>query len=224
MRRLVFAAAALAAAACSSPGAAPSNPASRFEVRHGDKILAREEFTRTGGRLRGALTVPGQVRVAYDAQVTDNGATERVDAQIFDAMALPGAKPAQRSQARFQGDSVFATTTAGDSTRHSAALTSEGAVFYLNPSVAWAEEIVRRAKAMSGDKAQVPVFLASNNGKTDTATVRLRGDSAIIALAGAEMRLALDSTGSVTGGAVPSQGVRLIRLSADSAVADSAGR
>lgn len=216
----------MAIAACGpaarGPSAAPTAvPTARseragFVVKHGEALVATEQFQRNGDELTGELLVPNQVKVRYTARLHDNASMSEVEAQVFPADAPANAKPAQQSRGRFRGDSVEVETRSGDTTHDTTVATQAGAVFYMNPSFAMVEQIVRRARAIGGAEVSVPVFLASAQGRTAAATVRFIGaDSARVSLAGTEIRLAIDSTGRILSAAIPSQGVTVVRTIPD---------
>ncbi|MBA1993675.1 hypothetical protein, partial [Escherichia coli] len=89
----------------------------------------------------------------------------------------PNAAAARRATAVFRSDSVIVENVSGDSTTTTRYGTQVGAVPYVNPSVAIAEQIVRRARVLGGGpQAQpvgsvpIPVFVAGTGGQTVVAT------------------------------------------------------
>ncbi|HET8650133.1 MAG TPA: hypothetical protein VFL95_08840 [Gemmatimonadales bacterium] len=185
-------------------------------MKHGEALVATEQYQVSRDQLTGELLVPNQVKVRYTAKLRDDGSTSEVEARVFPADAPANAAPAQQSRGRFRGDSVEVETRSGGTTHDTTVATQSGAVFYMNPSFAMVEQIVRRARALGGAEASVPVFLASALGQTAAATVRFTSaDSARVSLAGTEIRLAIDSTGRILWGAIPSQDVTIVRTSPD---------
>lgn len=88
-----------------------------------------------------------------------------------------------------------------------------GAVPFVNLSGLSLELMLRRARAIGGESANVPLLLG--NGGTLTASVRRVGaDSATVTLGGVELRARTDAEGRLLGADVPSQGVVFERLAA----------
>ena len=87
----------------------------------------------------------------------------------------------------------------------------EGALPVLNPSVAFIEQLVMRAKTLSSEPSvSVPVFLIGTQNSS-TASVSFKADSAVIIYANVVMRVAISATGRVRGGVVPAQQVTITR-------------
>lgn len=121
----------------------------------------------------------------------------------------PDAAPERRLTATVEGDSVRVTFDGG---RERAFPSSPDAILYADPSPAGIEQVLRRARAVGGDTAVVPVFNLED-GTTTATVVRWTGaDSAVLTVAGVEMRAAVAVDGSLLGGVAPSANVRVVRL------------
>jgi hypothetical protein len=186
-------------------------------VKHGEALVATEQFQVSRDQLTGELLVPNQVKVRYAAKLRDDGSTSEVEALVFPADAPANAAPAQQSRGRFRGDSVEVETRSGGTTHDTTVATQSGAVFYMNPSFAMLEQVLRRARAIGGHTMTVPVFVSSANGQTMPATVRFVGsDSARVSLGGTEIRLQIDAASRIVSAAIPSQEVTVVRTRPDS--------
>lgn len=198
-----------------APGLAAQRPAEQggFVVLRGADTLAVERFSRGVDRLEGELLdrTIGQ-RWSYAAQLGPGGLVPTIETAIRTATAAEDAPPWQRATLTFRGDSVIAEIRSGESTQTQRLGSREGALPYLNLSLAIVEQILHRARALGGERVEVPLFAVSG-GQTFAAAVERRGrDSAVVSLGGVEMRLATDSEGRVLGGGVPAQGISLRRV------------
>lgn len=179
----------------------------------GDTI-AIERFTRSAEQLRGELLVSAAgVRFSYVATLTPDAAVTQLENALRPAAADSATPPQQSAVITFRGDSAIAVITQGSQTVTQRLGSRAGALPFLNPSFALVEQLVRRAFAIGGDSVGVPTFLVQG-GQTLSVTVRRLGaDSVIVDLAGgAPARLAVSPDGSITGGAVPAQGLRIVRV------------
>jgi len=190
-----------------------------FVLRRGADTVVVERFSRTRDLLSGDIDVRGQGSIEYQASLDYPAQTvSRILVGMVPA-STPKATATQRATAVFRGDSVIVENVFGDSTRTNRYATQVGAVPYVNPSVAMAEQIVRRARVLGGGpQAQpvgsvpLPVFVAGTGGQTVVATVTFAGaDSVQLNLAGTALRFAIDRNLRIVGGAVPSQGLTIVR-------------
>jgi hypothetical protein len=183
-----------------------------YVVRRGSDTVVVERASWSRDLLSGDLSVSGQGNVEYQVTIEPAQTVSRLVVGVVAPAAGPAGAATQRSTATFSGDTVVVETIRGDSTRVTRFATREGAIPYINPSMALAEQILRRARVVGGPEVEVPVFLTSGSIQTVTATVSFVGsDSARIALGGAELRFATDATGRVLGGTIPSQGLSIER-------------
>lgn len=92
-----------------------------------------------------------------------------------------------------------------------------GTIPMLNPSVAFVEQVMMRARAMAGDGAQIPILIVGAPQPL-SAVVRWVGtDSATLQYAGVTMQLAIASDGRLLGGGVPAQNIAIVRSAATDA-------
>jgi len=220
---------ALALAACVGsppPEVIPALPADRdssapslppperavFVIRRGGDTLFVERFSRTRDLLSGDIDARGQGSIEYQASLDHPAETvSRIVAGIVPA-GTPAGTATRRATANFRGDSVIVENVVGDSTRTDRYATRAGAIPYINPSMALAEQMVRRARVVGGTQVELPVFVAGTGGQTVTASVTFAGaDSAQVNLAGTTLRFAVDREGRLLGGLVPEQGLTVSR-------------
>ncbi len=87
-----------------------------------------------------------------------------------------------------------------------------GALVLVNSSLA---QIAHFASALGpGEADTIPMFLASG-GQTLPALLQRRGDTTRILLGGVETVFLHDASGAVTGGHIPAQGIRIVRVTGD---------
>ena len=218
--------AALAASACAAPAVrapepglpagsgsmqAPAAAPESFVLLQGNDTIAVETFTRTATTLQAELSARTGGRFSYDAQLAADGTVPRIELRAFTPGTPAGGAPAQRAIASFRGESVSGQSFVGDSSRTATVATTRGAIPYVNPSPSLMEQIVRRARALGGAEAQVPVFIIGA-GQTLTATVRTVGaDSAVLSLGGTDIRARVDRAGALLGASVGAQNLRIVR-------------
>ena len=208
--RLALAAALLAGAA--RPGAA--QPAA-FVVLRGADTLAAERYTRAADRVRGerALGAAG-IRQTYDLALGAAETVASIAGAVYRTGAGAGAAPLQEYAATFDSAGVV-FRAGGREQRHAAPARS---LPFVNLSAAILEQLVRRARAVGGDRAEVPVVVLAG-AQNATASVRWLGaDSASVTL-GVEVRAHVARDGTLLGAAVPAQQVRFVRVGAGEAPA-----
>ncbi|MCC6931065.1 MAG: alpha/beta fold hydrolase [Gemmatimonadaceae bacterium] len=210
----------VALAAVASPGVsragaqAPARGEALLLIRGSDTISV-ERLRRTRERLESELLLKGanmriHIRVDTDAE---GRATHLSNAARL-ATADVNSPPMQQGEVRFTGDSVIADLTGGGRTVTQRFATKPGAIPYLNPSFAMVELIVQRARAMGGDSVEVPVWNLQGGTTAMTRVARRGRDTVVVSLGGLPVYLAVDATGSITGGSIPAQGVTIARTRA----------
>ncbi|HEX9164785.1 MAG TPA: alpha/beta fold hydrolase [Gemmatimonadales bacterium] len=184
-----------------------------FIMLRGSDTIAIEAFRRTPGKLDVDLVERlTKSRHTFAVTIGRDGTVSRVENQYRRADATPDAKPLQTAVLLMVGDSVIAEITGPTGTRIQRLGTRPGALPYVNPSMALVELMLARATALGGDSVAIPMFFVAG-GQTLTATVRRVGaDSAVVAFAmGQDFRLARDREGRILGGAIPAQGLTVVR-------------
>ena len=109
---------------------------------------------------------------------------------------------------QLQGDSMSVQLQGRD--MHFA--TKAGAIVYFNPSMGLLEQAVMRARALGGQTAEVPLFASEGGATVPLQVTWIGSDSARLSLNGVVFNVALGKDGRVTGMAVPSQNVRVVRV------------
>lgn len=214
---LVVTVACAALAAPAAPGAARAQTGSGYSmylVRGTDTLMA-ERIVRSAGALVGQFRTQGGAVVSYVAVLDDSARITQLDI----AATPRGARPSF-ARLRFAGDTLIAINTS-DSTK----LGAEGAtarlgaahdaILQINPSVAFMDQIVRRARMLSRAGAASPVtvpLLFTQGGVQVNASVTWVGsDSALLTVAATQTRFAIAPDGGVLGGTIPSQGIAIVR-------------
>jgi len=176
-----------------------------FVMLRGADTVVVERSTRTPTRLEGELLVPSSAtKVAFGAALTPAG----LMTSFQSSLSLGGATaPATTVTLSFQGDSVIANA-AGQLLRIRA---GAGALPYASPSLALLEQALIRAKAIGGPSATIPFFFLAGGATVPVTITWLGADSATLDMANVVMRLAVSPSGRLLGGAVPSQGARIVR-------------
>lgn len=211
MRRLIPLVLALALAV----GTAPTLPAQQdaFIMLRGNDTIAIEVFRRLPGRLDVDLSERiTRTRLTIAAERTPAGLVRRLENQVRRADAAPGSPALQQAVLTFAGDSVIAELAGPAGARTQRLATQPGALPYVNPSTAFVEVLLERARALGGDSVRVPLFHVAG-GQTLPTMVRWHGgDSAVVTFAPRqEFRLRVGADSRIVGGVAPGQGLRLVR-------------
>lgn len=187
-----------------------------FTLLHDRDTIATERFERTPERLRGTLVrLIGEnlrERVTYDATLLPDASAPLLQFSAWKADDPEGMPARQIGRVIFKDDSVAideATPLGGASTRVLG--TRRSALAYLNLSTALLEQATRRASTSRGGPLPVS-FFSLDGGQTALGAVRRLGpDSTAVAIGTVEFRLRVDADGRILGGAIPSQGLLILR-------------
>ncbi|HET9685114.1 MAG TPA: alpha/beta fold hydrolase, partial [Gemmatimonadaceae bacterium] len=191
-----------------------------FLVRHAQDTLAVETMSHDGARLDASLRLRAPVvTLGQQVALSDSGTVRQIVTTV--SAGARGDSLVQRGVLTIFGDSALSHvedarlgTRQGDRYVRIPA----GAVPFVNLSGLSLELILRRARALGGDTARVPVILVG--GQSAVATVMRNGaDSVLLALGIAVLRARTDADGRFLGAVVPSQDVVFERLPGDSPVA-----
>ena len=187
-----------------------------FVVIHDADTLVTERISRSADRVESDFVNSAQgMRIAMTMTLAPDGLVKRAEATVRLASGAPDAPPLQYVTMTFEPDAVLVRTVADDAAPAQRIPLPEGALPFLNLSVATAEQIFIRARSLGGERAQVPIF-AVMGGKIATASV-VWGESghAVLSLEGADLRAHVTLSGEIIDAEVPEQRVRF--LSADAA-------
>lgn len=187
-RRLTTLTIVLAGLACSSPEKQIEANRRYESITYNDTTL--ESFGRTDREVTGVLiSGPGdslrfRIRAAKDDLVTG------VDITLHPA-------------------------TSRDQTLHSTRVgMPKGTLPLLGTSVAFLEQLLRRARAVGGDSVTIPVMQVGAQASLDVFTVIQNGADSVV-LVGADgnqamgLHLAVDGQGRILGGVIPASGSRI---------------
>jgi uncharacterized protein len=177
-----------------------------YVIRAGQDTFAVENFSRSPDRIEGELVGAAIGRTGYVAQIGPDALFTAVNLKAWMPNADPASAPLQEADLTVQGDSVIANITgaAGSVTQRLASET--GALLYLNPSFAMMEQLLRRVEHMGGgESATVPVFVTQGGTLLQATVTRPTPDSAVISMAGQQIRVAVRADGRMTGGVMPAQ-------------------
>jgi dienelactone hydrolase len=180
-----------------------------FIVRTGADTTAIERFHRTPGRVEGELAVPpANARQKYAVDLAPDGSVAKFTVRFW-LMNDPESNPPRGTAvATFGGDSVSIVVSSGSQERTQKLATKAGAIPYINPSMLLLElAIARGGRQPTG--VEVPVFMMQG-GQTVATTVRpIGGDSILMTMGPTEMRFAVDKSGRIQGGGIPSQNLSI---------------
>jgi hypothetical protein len=188
---------------------APQSESGMFVYSQAGTEVITEKFTRSATAIEAELRVPSGQRVTYKARVAD-GVVSEITLSSF--APEDSVKPAQSASFRFRADTMTLETT-----RNGAAVTEKraappGTVPYINPSVLWMEEIVRKAKAAGGTSASVSVAFLNAPQEVMPITVTFKSATeASVLLGDTQITFTLDQRGRILRGAVPSQNLTIAR-------------
>jgi uncharacterized protein len=194
------------AASAQSPGS------HAFVTMIGADTFAVENVTRTMGRLEAEITSLALGRMVYVATLLPDGTVHRLDLQAWMPGTDPDGAPMQHVRMTLRGDSVDMELTGAMGEQRRAIPSRHGATMYVNPSMALMEQLLLRGRGTAGSSTEVPLFLL-NGGQTISATVgRPTADSAVVALGGATMHIAVAGDGRLLRAAVPAQRLAVTRV------------
>jgi uncharacterized protein len=202
----------LAAAAAPAPATAQVATQDALVLRIAADTLAVENVSRTATTIDGELAGRALGRIIYTLATAPDGTASEMTLRAWPPGRTGPDAPAQDVRITLAGDSAFVEITgaAGSVTQRLA--TRPGALPYVNPSFGLMEQVLRRARAMAGPVATVPLFFVQG-GQTMDATVTWAGaDSVVIVVGGSEMHAALAPDGRILRAAVPAQGLTVERV------------
>lgn len=215
----------LAATSVAAPTAAPHAAAITrgvFLLSSATDTISVERFERTATRIRGELLFKlADQRWTYTLELDPvDGHVTQMQTEFRLASTGVDAPPIQTGSLKFVGDSVFATTGSGPTSRFA---TPHGATPFVNPSFVMQEQIARMA-LMQGPDSSTPAFAVSGGSTFEVHVTRVGADSVVLEVGGIAMRTRMNAAGDLLGGTIPSQGLTLTRLAdADASLFTSTG-
>lgn len=175
---------------------------------NGDTV-AIESFERSEDRLKSTLVFRAAgARFDFELGLAPDRTVSWFRNEFRQSLADPGSRPVQSAHISFAGDSAIVVVEPGSATQRLG--TRPGAIPLLNPSFALVEQIVRRALVLGADTT-VPVFLVQGGTTVQFRVRRHTADSVLVDAGGVVARVAVSGEGSILGGTVPAQGLRILR-------------
>lgn len=181
----------------------------KFVLTQGGAEVATERYTRTASGLEGDLRVATGQRVTFNARI-EGGIVTHVTLKAY----APGdtVTAAQTAVVTFAADSLTLETTRDGAPVVEKRAAPRGSVPFVNPSVVWMEEILRKAKAAGGAGSSVSVAVLSAPQAVMAVPVTFPSSSeATLQFGDSEVRLKLDERGRIVSGEIPSVGISIAR-------------
>ena len=204
------------------PNPQPDSSVRSFVVTRGEDTLVVERISRTGARAdSNFLDKARGLRIALGMLLAPDALVTRAEVTVRMAASPPDAPPVQQLTLTFEPDAVVMAVGSGDPAAAPRIPLPPGTLPFLNLSVATAEQILLRARALGGADAEVPIF-SMMGGQVTGATVHWSGsDDAVLSIGGVEVQARVSGTGEMIEAAVPAQNVRFAQSDA-AAQSDSA--
>ena len=182
----------------------------------GTDTIGTEALTLSDTAIAGVLAMRGAPRI--DWHHARQGMTlGALSLRAYAPGSAPGSAPVQEATIRIDGDSARAEVAGGGQRASQVLPAKRGAIVLVNASVVHAALI--GVGALRTAKTSVDLMMASG-AQIVTAAVSTRGDTIVLALAGAETFIVTDSTGLPREIRMPSRNARIVR--ATSAVSQPA--
>jgi alpha-beta hydrolase superfamily lysophospholipase len=207
----VIAASRTDAQASAPPPRAPQS----FAYLRGSDTLGIETITITPTSVSGDLVLTGAPRTMWSHE-RQNGTWGALSLKNFAPGAAANSAPTQEGTLRITGDSARLLFTSGTRSQTQTIAAAPGAIALVNASVLHAALIGANAAARGQSTVQL---LLTSGGQNVPATIVKRGDTLLLTIAGAESRVLMAADGMPREVAVPSQGARIVRVSASAAKA-----
>jgi dienelactone hydrolase len=206
---------ALARPAAAQGGRGPM-PAAYLFIRGTDTLIV-ERVTSTRDTVSGEIFTRGGPRITYSAAVVTGPTGPSVPTltmRAFGPGTPPDAPPAQVGSVRIVGDSAIVEVGNGaGATQRSPVLNPGNPLPLLNGSIALANMQIARARISSDRPYKARAHFIQGPGVPVDIVVEFPStDSAIVTLAGQVHRFAIDRDGTITAGAIPTQGLAIVRV------------
>lgn len=185
---------ALVASACSAPEKQLESGRRYLSIAYTDTTI--ESFRRTDRAIIGVLVSSSRDSVRFRIRTMPDALVSGVDITLH---------PASNRGERLR------TTRVG---------MPPGTLPVMQTSVAFLEQLVRRARVVGGDSVSLPVMVLGAEASLDVLTMIANGSDSVV-LVGADgnlangVHLALDQQGRILGGLIPISGTRILRVDAD---------
>lgn len=202
---------ALIALLCALPSVAAAQTAS-FVVTAGKDTISVEQFTRDARSLQADLHTRGLgPRLKYTLELDKDG-----NATTFHNTAFRmdnDTVVAQTALFRFVGDSAIVDITTNGSTVTQRIKTELGAIPFINLAFSLVEPMLAVSRTRNSSPAKVSLFTVAGGMTMPAMVTWIRPDSASVVVGGIDLQLSVDAENRILGGFIPSQNVRITRVS-----------
>lgn len=220
--RAMLAATSIALASAAVAQSAPEQSA--FLILKGADTIVVERVTRGATGIEADISVAGQARVTYLAAVSGALQVTAFTFQAFGAGAPADAAPLQTGELLFGADSVLIVVNQGDKERRLARAATGHPLPLVNNDLEMVNVLIARARAAKSTKFTQPMFSLSMAQPFDATVEFIGADSVLFTIAGQPTRLAIDTSGRITGGTMPNAGLTIVHIAGAAAAKVSLGR
>jgi len=193
-------------------------PQSAYVLTRGADTIIVERVTRTRAAITGDMTIKGQARLIFAAELVDGPFVPTFTFKAWGAGASTDSPPLQSGTQTMTADSAFIVVQTPAGERKMTKAISNRPLPLLNNDFAMFELAIQRARRAGGTTAKVPMFALSGGVPLDVTLEFVGKDTCVMRVAGQETRFGIDASGLITGGAIPSQNIVIARV--DGAAAD----
>jgi hypothetical protein len=182
---------ALVVVACSKPEKQLESGRRYMSVTYNDTTV--ESFGRTDRAITGVLVERSSDSVRFRIHTTPDALVSMVDITLH-----PATERGERPRTRRIG-------------------MPKGTLPIMGSSVAFLEQLVRRARVVGGDSVSISVMLLGSQASLDLLTVIQNGSDSVV-FVGPDgnlangLHLSVDSVGHILGGVIPLSGTRIARI------------
>lgn len=200
--KLATAAALLLAAAATASAQEPET--GTFTLTQNGTVIATETFTRSATLLETELTVVNQATLQTRGTLRPDGTISRLAVRVFGPGGVTG-EPVQTSAVSFTDGLATFEQPIGEPAGEPKEV-GAGVVPYVNPSPAFMEQILRRARVLGGDTVGLSVWTpAPGGGQVIGAVVAFAGDAGTLSMGGVAVEITTDAAGRLLSARVPAQ-------------------
>lgn len=204
IRKLVASVAILPIAIAAGRSQQPER-ATFYVIRAADTV-AIEHMERSAATLSSTLRIPAMgARSEIKAQLGANGLVSSATMKMF--LAERDTVPTTDVAVRFLGDSIGVTQSQVTNWVRVGA----GALPNTNPSGAFIEQMLIRARALGVDSVEIPLMYLPQGPAVRVTIVRRGSDSAVVRFPAVAILASVSDQGRLLGATIPTQGVRIVR-------------
>ena len=197
---------------------------SAFVITRGADTIVVERITRGRSSITGDLTMVGQARMIFTAELAPGPNVPSMTFRAWGAGASIDSPPIQSGTQLFTADSAIITVQTPAGERKLSKAISKNPLPIMNNDFTMIELAIARAKATGAAKSTVPMFALSGGVQLDCIVEFVGADSAVFRVAGQENRFGITADGRITGGTVIGQPITITRVDGAAAANISIGR